>query len=112
MKKTIFISTLSIFLMLSYNSESKENTAYIDKYYGQCSETTLCADGYTTLGIDMFGNKRDYIYPKVEISKENYVNKFKSYDLEGYDEFGFDRNGIDKNNKHYNDVKIMVIINE
>jgi len=72
----------------------------------------LCADGYTTSGIDRFGNKRGYVYSKTEISKESYVSNFKNYDSEGYDEFGFDRNGINKKDKHYNDVKIKVIINE
>lgn len=106
MKKLIILIS-SLFLIFSYNLQSQEKVETLNRY-GSCSEASYCADGYTILGIDRFGNKRGYIYPQREITKEDYKSRVKIYDNQGYDEFGFDREGIDKNNKHYNEIKIMV----
>ena len=54
-------------------------------YDSDCSETTLCADGYTTTGLDRFGNPRDYVYPQRKVSYEEYLNARRNYDYEGYD---------------------------
>lgn len=58
-----------------------------------CSTTTLCEDGYTTSGLDMFENLRGFEYPKKVISYVDYKKERldRGLDHNGYDYLGFDR---------------------
>lgn len=75
--------------------DESDRDVYFEGVYSGCSETSYCADGFTTKGIDRNGNLRGYVYPKKEIFYEQYLAADKEYDHEGYNQFGFDR--IDRN---------------
>lgn len=69
-----------------------ENVYNLDSPQG-CSETTFCADGYTTAGKDRNGNNRDHVYPPQKITLNKWINAPKTYDADGRDQFGLNAAG-------------------
>lgn len=74
------------------NGEVYDNVRSLNSPEG-CSETTLCADGYTTLGKDRFGNDRDHVYPPQRVTLSQWVKANKVYSAEGRDQFGLNPTG-------------------
>ena len=110
--KSILLVFLSIFSVHSFSEVEKYEVMIGNErvvfYDSDCSETTLCADGYTTIGLDMFGNPRGYVYPQRKVSYEEYLSTRKLYDYEGYDQYGFGRDRKNKNGIHVKNAEILV----
>ena len=92
-------------LCISYNVTAKDIPEYM--FDVDCSETTYCEDGYTTLGVDRLGNPRDYVYPLREITYQDYLKAYKYYDHQGYDQYGFNRNKKNVNGKYLESFEII-----
>lgn len=114
----MFVRILSVILIIfSHNlfANIERHQVVIDGnlvvfYDSNCSETSYCADGFTTNGIDRLGNPRGYVYPKTTISYEEYRKAFKSYGHEGYNQYGFDREDKNRNGILAKYAKIEIVI--
>ena len=109
----ISLFVFSMFLIFNAFANVKKYEVMIDGklvvfYDSDCSETTLCADGYTTTGLDGFGNPRDFVYPQRKVSYEEYSNAIKSYNHEGYDQYGFDREEKNKEGIYAKNAVILI----
>lgn len=99
---------LSVFAKIEKYAFYNNHDKLIIFYDEGCSDTTLCADGYTKNGLDRFGNTRDYIYPQRILSYNEYKKSYKQYDFNGYDQYGFDRNENNINGVKANKAKILI----